>query len=68
MKIWASTPYLDEAAIDLSQITTHLHGNDTQMILFVNPNEESLVVIMVDATPCGPVSASVGGLQESESK
>lgn len=54
-----------EAAEDLAEITAHLHGDDAEVILLVDPDKEGLVVVVVDATAGGPVAASVGGLQEA---
>lgn len=56
-----------QATEDLAQVTSHLHGNDAQVILLVAPNQEGLGVIVVDTTSGGPVAAGVGGLQETVS-
>jgi len=56
---------VDEATEDLADITTHLHGDDAEMILFVAPDKEGLSVVVEDTTAGGPVAASVGGLQEA---
>lgn len=54
-----------EATEDLSEITTHLHGDEAEMILFIAPDQESLVLVVVDTTSSGPEAASVGSLQEA---
>jgi len=41
---------------DSSDITSHLHGNDTELIFFIDPDEEGLLVIMEDTTTLRPVS------------
>ena len=56
---------VDKAAVYLAQVTAHLHGDDAEMVLFVTPDQEGLVVVVVDATASGPVTASIGGLQEA---
>lgn len=55
----------DETTEDLAKITTHLHGDDAKVILFVAPDQEGLGVIVVDATAGGPEPAGVGGLEET---
>lgn len=49
----------------LPEITTHLHRDDTEMILFVAPDQEGLVVVMEDATSGGPETAGVCCLKET---
>jgi len=56
-----------ETTEDSAQISSLLHRNNTQMILFVHPDEESLVIIVVNTTSSGPVAASIGSLKESVS-
>ncbi|KAF1748264.1 hypothetical protein GCK72_024731 [Caenorhabditis remanei] len=56
---------LDETLQDLSDVSSLLHGDDTEMVLFVAPDEESLLVVVEDSTSLWPVTASVGGLEES---
>lgn len=54
-----------QAAVDLAQIPTHLHGDKTKMIFLVAPDQEGLSVVVVDTTAGGPEAASVSGLQET---
>lgn len=42
-----------------------LHGNDTQVILFVDPHKEGLVVVVVNTTALGPVAIEIAGLEEA---
>lgn len=51
--------------VDGPKITTHLHGDDTEMVLLVAPDQERFGIVMEDATATGPETASVGGLQEA---
>ena len=46
-------------------VSTVLHGDDSELILLVNPNEESLVVVMEDTSAGRPVSVEVTGLKET---
>ena len=45
-----------ESLEDLSDVGSLLHGDDSKLVLFVNPHKEGLVVIMEDASSTGPVS------------
>ena len=42
---------------------TIFHGNDTELILLVDPDQEGLGSIVVDATTLGPVTLHAGGDQ-----
>jgi hypothetical protein len=42
-----------------------LHGNDSELILFVDPDEETLLVVVEDASAFWPVSVQATGLKES---
>lgn len=50
---------------DGSDITTGLHRDNSELILFVDPNEESLIVIVVDTSSSWPISVESAGLEES---
>uniref|UniRef100_A0A182VAI8 Uncharacterized protein n=1 Tax=Anopheles merus TaxID=30066 RepID=A0A182VAI8_ANOME len=54
-----------QTAVDLAEIATHLHRDDAQMVLLVAPDQEGLVVVVVDTATGRPVAARVGGLQET---
>merc|ERR1739838_1169267 len=41
---------------DLADVTTLLHGDDSEMVLFVDPHEEVLVVVVPDSSCVGPVA------------
>jgi len=55
----------DQTLEDLEERRALLHGDDAQVVLFVHPDEEGLVVVVVDATGLGPVAVQVAGLQEA---
>jgi len=42
---------------------TVFHGNDTELILLVDPDQESLGLVVVDATTLGPVTLHACGDQ-----
>jgi hypothetical protein len=47
------------------QVGTLLHGNDTELILFVHPHEEGLLIVVEDTSAFGPFSVQTAGFQES---
>merc|ERR1739844_558430 len=47
---------LSEPLKDPLHISSHLHGDDTELILLVDPDEESLLVVAEDATTLRPVT------------
>jgi hypothetical protein len=48
-----------------TDISTLLHGDDSELILFVNPNQESLFLVVEDTSTSWPVSVETTRLQES---
>ena len=50
-----------------SDISSLLHGDNSELILFVDPNEESLLVVMEDASSLGPVPIEASCFEESVS-
>jgi len=46
-----------------TDVSTLLHGDDTELILFVNPDEESLGIVMVNTTAFRPVTLETAGLE-----
>jgi len=50
---------------DLGDTSTLLHGDDSELILFVNPDEESLGIVVEDTSSAWPVSVKVACLKES---
>ena len=51
----------------LVKISTLLHGNDSELILFVDPDEEALVIIVEDTSALWPLSVQAACLEESVS-
>jgi len=47
----------------LTDVGALLHGDDTELILFVNPDEESLGIVMVNTTAFRPVTLETAGLE-----
>merc|ERR1711962_176814 len=52
-----------KAIKDSPDISSHLHGDDTELILLVDPGEEGLVLVVEDAATLGPVALHAGDLQ-----
>merc|ERR1712156_1200368 len=52
-----------EAFKDTLDITTLLHGNDTELILFVDPDKESFVLVVENTTALWPVTLHTSNLQ-----
>ena len=48
---------------DAQDIAAALHGDDTELILLVDPDQEGLGVVVEDATALGPVALHTGDLQ-----
>ena len=49
---------------DSSDVSTWLHGNDTKLILLVNPHEESLLLVVEDTSARWPVPVETARLEE----
>ena len=54
-----------ESIEDLLDAGSLLHGDDSQLVLLVNPDEEGLGIVVEDASARGPVSVKVASLEES---
>ena len=52
-----------EALEDLTDVGARLHGDDAELILLVNPDEESLGVVVEDATGLRPVALETARLE-----
>ena len=48
-----------------TDVGTLLHGDDTELVLFVDPDEESLGVVMEDSSASRPVTVKTAGLKET---
>ena len=49
----------------LFDVGSWLHGNNSELILFVDPDEEGLVIIVVDTSVLRPVSVETASIKES---
>ena len=49
---------------DLLNTSTLLHGNDSKLILLVDPDEESLGIVVEDTTTRGPITVEITSLEE----
>jgi len=52
-----------ETTEDSLDIATLLHGDDAELILLVDPDEEGLGIVVVDAAALGPVALHAGNSQ-----
>jgi hypothetical protein len=52
-----------ESLEDGTDIGSLLHGDDSKLIFFVNPDEESLVVVMEDTSSLWPISLETAGFE-----
>jgi len=48
---------------DTLDVTTLLHGDDTSLILLIDPDQEGLSLVVEDATALGPVTLHTSNLQ-----
>jgi len=54
---------LGQSAEHFLHITTFLHRDDSELILFVDPGQEGLVIIVEDSTTLGPITLHTSGNQ-----
>lgn len=50
---------------DALNVCTWLHGDDSELILLIDPHEEGLVVVVEDTSAVGPVTVQVASIQET---
>ena len=56
-----------ESVEDGVDVSAWLHGDDSQLILLINPHEEGLGIIVEDTSAFGPFTVKTASLQESVS-
>merc|ERR1719458_1161075 len=44
-------------------ISSHLHGDNTELIFFIDPGEEGLVLVVEDSTTLGPITLHTSDLE-----
>jgi hypothetical protein len=54
-----------KSAENCSDVSAWLHGDNTKLILFVDPGEESLCIIVENASAFGPVTVKAAGFKET---
>jgi len=54
-----------ESVENSTDVSTVLHGDDSELILLIDPDEESLLVVVEDTSAGRPVSVEVAGLEET---
>ena len=50
---------------DSSDVSTLLHGNDSELIFLIHPDQEGLFVVVENASALWPVSVKTTGIKES---
>ena len=48
-----------------TDVSTILHGDDTKLVLFVDPDKESLGVVVENSSAMGPVTVQADSLEET---
>ncbi len=56
-----------ESVEHLLEVSSLLHGDNSQLIFFVHPDEESLFIIVINSSAFGPVPVQATSFQESVS-
>ena len=56
-----------ESAENSTDIGTLLHRNNAELVLFVDPDKEGLLVVVEDASALWPVAVETTGFEESVS-
>ena len=54
-----------KASEDSTDVSTLLHRDDAELILFIDPDKESLGIIVEDAPAFGPVAVETTGIKEA---
>ena len=54
-----------ESREDLADVSALLHGDDSELILFVDPDEEGLGIVVENTSASGPVSVEVASFEET---
>lgn len=52
---------------DASDVGTRLHTDDSELVLLIHPNQESLILVMENTATVWPVAIQAASLQESVS-
>ena len=48
-----------------TNVSALLHGDNTELILFVDPDEESLGIVVEDTSALSPVAVETAGFEET---
>ena len=54
-----------KASKDSSDIGTLLHRDDAELVLFVDPDEECLLIVVEDSSSLGPVAIQATSFEEA---
>ena len=56
---------LGETSEDGTDVGARLHRNDAELVLFVDPHEESLIVVVENTSALRPVAVETASIKES---
>ena len=56
---------LGKSGKDGTNVSSLLHGDDTELILHVDPHKEGLLIVVEDTSALGPVAVDIAGFEES---
>jgi len=54
-----------ESVEDGTDVSTLLHGDNTELILLIDPDEEGLLSVMEDTSALGPVAVETASIKET---
>ena len=54
-----------ESVADGTDVSTLLHGDNTELILLIDPDEEGLLSVMEDTSALGPVAVETASIKET---
>ena len=56
---------LRQSLEDSTDVGSWLHGDDSELVFFVDPHKERLIIIVEDTTALWPVAVETSGLKET---
>jgi len=56
---------LGQSSKDSSNVSSILHGNDSQLVFLIHPHKESLLIVVEDASSLRPISIKTTSFKES---
>lgn len=56
-----------ESFINLSEVSSFLHGDNSELIFFIDPSEERFIIVVENTSVVWPVPVKVASFKESVS-